>query len=408
MTHPQGFADQPTTFDQLLQPIQAPLCHIENTRKVHARESLSLRAFTRLLVYYFTASVESGRQLLSATLSAAAELGLEQVKRSTFFDGFNRFPVHHFQVLFGLLVSTLPLQVIPELAPLGRLLCVDGSLFPALANMYWATYQSGCNALKLHLAFELNRMIVVEILVSSGNSSERTALRQMLETGVTYLLNRGYVSFQLLDQIASVSAYFVMRMKSNLNYDVLETRTVHLPEAVEGLYKHVGDLRVCLPGAAGKPVYRLVFFCFEGTTYRLLTNRWDLTTFEVMLLYSYRWQVELIFRHFKHTLSGLHLLSTTQQGVTIQFYGLLITALLQLHLKQACVAALEGESSSLLWPGPGFDGKVLGEGRYSTLLVTVGDKLHQLWRISVHWLVHLRNLLARPCGRAAVDLLGRS
>ena len=328
------------------------------------------------------------------------------MKRSTFFDGFNRFPVRYFQLLFGLLLSTLPLQVIPELAPLGRLLCVDGSLFPALASMYWAPYQSGCNAFRLHLAFELNRMVAVESMVTSGKSNERTALREMLEAGVTYIVDRGYVSFPLLAQIAACSAYFVMRMKSNLNYRVVEQLAVVLPEKVTGLYKEVADLRVQLPGAAGAPIYRLVCFGFEGTTYRLLTNRWDLTSFEVMLLYSYRWQVELIFRHFKRTLGGLHLLSTSQQGVTIQFYALLITALLHLHLKQACVAAFEGDS--LPTPGPGVDVDALAEGVCTTFVATVGEKLHRWWQISIHWLVHLRNLLARPFNREAVYLLGTS
>ncbi len=408
MTHLQSSSPQPTTFDQLLQPLQAPLDELEAARKVHPRETLSLRAFTHLLVYYFTDAVKSGRQLLTATLSCAPELGLRPVKRSTFFDGFNRFPVRYFQLLFGLLLSTLPLQVIPELAPLGRLLCVDGSLFPALASMYWAQYQSGCNALRLHLAFELNRMVVVEILVTSGKSNERTALREMLEAGVTYIVDRGYVSFPLLAQIADGGAYFVMRMKSNLNYRVVEELAVSLPEEVAGLYQQLSDRRVCLIGAAGAPLYRLVCFRFEGTIYRLLTNRWDLTSFEVMLLYSYRWQVELIFRHFKRTLGGLHLLSTSQQGVTIQFYALLITALLHLHLKQACVAAFEGGSSSLPTARPGVDVAALAEGVCTTFVATVGEKLHRWWQISIHWLVHLRNLLARPFNREAVYLLGTS
>jgi len=403
MTQPQGSAPNTTTFDQLLQPIKDLLDELEAQRTIHHLEKLSLSAFVPLLVYYFTTWVESGRQLLTDTLSAAPELGLEPVKRSTFFDAFNRFPVRYFQMLFATLLGTLSLPAIPELAMVGRVLCVDGSLFPALATMYWAQYQSTSNALRLHLAFELNRMVAVSILVESGNSSERSALRQMLETGVTYLLDRGYVSFPLLGQIAAAGAYFVMRMKSNLNYRVLEQLEVSLPEEVAGLFGSVRDLKVGLNGAEGKPLYRLVCFVFEGTSYRLLTNRWDLSTFEIMLLYSYRWQVELFFRYFKRTLGGLHLLSTSKAGVTIQFYALLITVLLQLKLKQRCVAAYESEPAAVL--PLRVDAEALIEGSGSMFFATVGQKLHRWWKISIHWLVHLRNLLARRFEEGVLRLL---
>ena len=393
MTQTQGSYPHTTTFDQLLQPLLEPLDQLEAQRRIHHLEKLSLRAFLPLLVYYFTAWVESGRQLLTDTLSAAPELGLEQVKRSTFFDAFNRFPVRYFQILLATLLGTLCLPAIPELALVGRLLCIDGSLFPALASMYWATYQSGNNALRLHLAFEVNRMVAVSLLVGPGNSNERNALRQMLESGVTYLLDRGYISFPLLGEIAAAGSYFVMRQKSNLNYRVLEPLEVSLPEEVAGLFSSVRDLSVCLNGAQDKPQYRMVCFVFEGTTYRLLTNRWDLTTFEIMLLYSFRWQVELFFRYFKRSLGGLHLLSTSKAGVTIEFYALLITALLHLKLKQQCVAAYESEPVAVL--PLRVNAQELIEGSGSTFLATVGQKLHCWWKISVHWLVHLRNLLAR-------------
>ncbi len=402
MTQPQDSAPNTTTFDQLLQPLQETLDQLENQRTRHHRETLSFRAFVRLLLYYFTASVESGRQLLTDTLSAAPSLGLEKVKRSTFFDGFNRFPVRYFQILFATLLGTLALPTIPELAMVGRLLCVDGSLFPALATMYWAQYQSGSNALRLHLVFELNRMVAISILVDTGNSNERNALRQMLESGVTYLLDRGYVCFALLAEIAAAGSYFVMRMKSNLNYSVVEKLQVSLPEQLGTLYSAVCDLKVCLSGSKDKPQYRLVCFVFEGTSYRLLTNRWDLSTFEVMLLYSYRWQVELFFRYFKRTLNGLHLLSTSRSGVTIEFYALLITILLQLHLKQRCVSAYEVVSDSAV----PFDVEELLEGSGSTFLATVGQKLQRWWKISVHWLVHLRNYLARSLDGKGLYLLG--
>jgi hypothetical protein len=422
MNEPDDLEKKCTTFDQLMAPIMAKVAAIEDSRCVHHRESLTFTAFVRLLVYYFLTPTGSGRQLLTDVLSAAPALGLAKVSRSTFFDGFNRFPVVWFQMLLGTVLAATTWRPIPEMAALGQLYCIDGSLFPALTKMVWAEYKSKSRAVKLHLCFELNRMIAVQFLVEAGNSSEREALRQILQPGVTYIADRGYVCFQLLADIVAAGSHFVMRMKSNLVYTVVETLTVELPDAVSHLFTHVTDCRVRLTGADGQPIYRLVTFMVGSERYLILTDRLQLTTFQIILLYAYRWQIELLFRFLKRTLTGLHLLSSSKEGVTIQFYMLLTTALLQLRLKQTCVAAVEADRSPAgaepveVADSPATDTdtiaglmvqpEMLRSARGQTFLATVGAKLHRYWKIGIHWLITLRNLLARPFDMAVIQLLG--
>jgi hypothetical protein len=413
MAQPEGSESHSTSFDELLQPLAAQLATIEANRNPHHREVLSFTAFVRLLIYYFAKAPGSGRQLLTDTLSAAPELGLTKVRRSTFFDAFQRFPVAWFFTLLTTLLTTIAWKAIPELDTLGKLYCVDGSLFPALVTMLWAEYKTNHRAIRLHLCFELNRMLAVQFIVAEGNSNEKQVLREMLEAGVTYIADRGYVCFQLLADIVTAEAHFVIRMKTNLAYTVVETLAVDLPEVVRHLFVAVTDQRVCLNNAKGQPTYRLVTFQVGKALYLVLTDRLDLTTFQVILLYAYRWQVELIFRFLKRTMNGLHLVSTSQQGVTIQFYALLIAALLQLRLKQRCVETYEslhcypadpvGEADPL--PGLMVEPEKLASARGSTFLATIGQKLHRYWKISIHWLVTLRNLLAQPFDERALRLL---
>jgi len=414
MNEPDGTELNCTTFDQLIAPIMTKSHTIEAERTRHHRETLTFIAFVRLLIYYFVTPTGSGRQLLTDALSAAPTLGLEKVSRSTFFDGFNRFPVVWFQMLLETVLAATTWQAIPELDALGQLYCVDGSLFPALTRMVWAEYKSKSRAVRLHLCFELNRMVAAQFLVDAGNSSERDALRQMLQAGVTYIADRGYVCFQLLADIVACEAHFVMRMKSNLICAVVETLTVELPEVVQHIFTQVSDQRVCLTSAAGQPIYRLVTFCVGSEKYLVLTDRLELTTFQVILLYAYRWQVELIFRFLKRTMTGLHLLSASKEGVTIQFYILLCTALLQLRLKQTCVATVEAAHPHIASspttidaiPGLMVQPEMLRSARGQTFLATVGAKLHRYWKISIHWLITLRNLLARPFDKVAIHSLG--
>jgi len=407
-------AEEITTFARLMQPLGTALKAREDSRPIHHRETFSFTAFVTLLVYYFTQGIESGRLLVTDVVSAPAALNLPVVSRSTFFDAFKRFPVEWFAELLMLLLTSVAWKEIPELHTLGKLYCVDGSLFPALATMLWAEYRSHSQALRLHLVFDLNRMVAVHILVGSGNSNEKAALRQMLERGITYIADRGYVKFPLLADIVRASAFFVFRMKSNLSYKVVENLPITLPECVGHIFSQVTDQKVSLNNAPGQPIYRLVRFGMGQDQFLILTNRLDLTTFQIILIYAYRWQVELMFRFLKRTLKALHLLTTSQRGVTIQFYVLLIAALLQLHLKQACVEACQQTQGPL---EPALDPRTsdthiaersvtLTQGQL--FLATVGDKLHWYWKISVHWLQTLRNLLAQPFDHKAIELLGHT
>ena len=403
-----------TTFDQIIEPIMNEVTTIEANRTPHHRETLSYQLFVRLLVYYFLTPTESGRQLLTDAASALPQLRLQQVSRSTFFDAFNRFPVEWFQRLLATLLTTTQWASIPELNILGKLYCIDGSIFPALAKMAWATYKKNSQAVKLHLCFELNRMVATCFLVEAGNSSERNALRQMLEANVTYIADRGYVCFNLLADIVTANAHFVMRMKSNLVYVTTQTLPVDLPNGVQQLFTSVTDQLVSLSNADGKPVYRLVTFHVGQESYLILTDRLTLTSFQVILLYAYRWQIELMFRFLKRSLTGLHFLSTSHTGLTIQFYMLLVTALLQLRFKQLCVSLIE-RSSPHEYSAPSTTDSLVAamtdpdsqlSSRAQSFLATVGVKLQRYWKISIHWLITLRNYLARPFDDAAIHALG--
>jgi hypothetical protein len=409
-----------TTFDELFRPLQDPLEQHEQDRPPHHRETLSFMVFVRLVVYHFTKGCESGRLLLTDVKSAVAELALPQVKRSTFFDAFQRFPAEWFLPLLAVLLTTVTWMEIPDLATLGRLMCVDGSVFPAIATMLWAEYTSKHQALRLHLCFELNRMIPAHFLVDTGNSNEKKALLQMLEADVTYIADRGYLSFALLAAIAVAEAFFVVRAKANLVYKRVEKLPVDLPASVQHLFRHVTDPRVRLKNAQGRPIYRLVKFWVGQEHYLILTNRFDLTIFQVILLYAYRWQVELVFRFLKRSLNGLHLLSHSENGVTIHFYALLMTALLELRLKQQCVAACDLVLTDRDSPTRSFAPKAeqpaiaglmvdparLEGARGNTFLATIGAKLHRYWKISKHWLVTLRNDLARPFDQQVIAASG--
>ena len=149
-----------------------------------------------------------------------------------------------------------------------------------------------------------------------------------------------------------------------------------------------------------------------GDSFSLVTNRFDLQTSEVIMLYAYRWQVGLIFRFLKRTIHSLHLMCHHPSDLEIQFTLYMIAYLLLLHFKQTCAPIekdiemdldeinridrspdekpdeVESEPSTLVAQPSMF--YVCG------LASLLGNRVRQYWKMGIHWLTTVRNLLLEP------------
>jgi hypothetical protein len=412
----------PTTFAVLTSPFRPIAQAIEDQRKKHGNEALSWYTFALILIYCYTIGCQ-GLNLLATELAGAdPDLGLPAVPASTLSDAFRRLPPALLRTAFQRLVTSVAGLEIPELQALGPLWCMDGSYFPALRRMAWAKVRDQVYGVKLHLCFSLNQMRPVDCLITVGTGSERQALRQLLCAGSTFIADRGYFCFDLLADIAATPAFFVLRIYGNAVYEVLEQLPSAVPPAVGAILGPVQDLKVQFPNDRQHGGYRLVIFALGGHTFRIATNRWDLSTYQIVLLYAYRWPIELIFRFLKHSLNGLQWLTTAPQGIASQFHALLITALLHLKLKQDCLLAAEREAAAtttcptppagpacptteealqqrqaeLPRPLARSSDRVTAQAEAASFMVAVGHKLRRYWKVGIHWLTTLRAHLARP------------
>jgi hypothetical protein len=330
--------EAPLVIEALQQPLLEALNETAPQSPVK-NEDLAWRPFVLVVVYSFLAGIKSGRCLLTHLPHADPSLGLpNNVKKSTFFDAFRRFSATQGRQLFYALLARIAFFPVPEMAALGVLCAVDGSHWPALFRMNWAAVGSNKPTVLLHLAFGLNQMIPVAMLLTESNSSERKALRQILQSGVTYVADRGYFAYYLLKDISAASAFFVIRAPCNVTYQILERLPVTLPSGMNWLLD-VQDQNVFCDKEEDSGTWRMVRFVIGNSEFVLFSNRWDLSTWQIIIIYAYRWQIELFFLFIKRTLNGLHLLTHSKNGLQIQFYLMLVAALLLLHFKQRNEAA---------------------------------------------------------------------
>lgn len=395
------------TFEKIIEPvillIKEEQNRLKNDEKLY---KLSLYYFMVSLIYAVINKTQSIRLLITEikTNPDLKKLGFVLASPSMYSEAFSRYKPEVFQRIFAKLIEIIEIKDIPEIRTLGRFILFDGSLFPAFKNMEWAQYTSKCQALKMHLAYELNRMIPVQFISSEANYSERKVFMELLEAGVTYITDRGYLAFDIFQQVTEKQAFFITRIRYNMRASIQTVLEVNIPESWNFYLSEVTDALVIFSGDKSKVTYRLVCFYVFGEWYRITTNRLDLKTSEIIILYAYRWQVELFFRCIKRTLDALHLWNHEPNGVKIQFYIYLIVYVLLIYFKQTLVKEQESQKEALRVLKDSSSKKEdhlrkTGSSRLPveySLVSFLGSKLKKLWKISIHWLICIKNLLLHP------------
>ena len=223
---------------------------------------------------------------------------------------------------------------------------VDGTLFTALPKTVDALWKDDNHkAYKAHVHYDLLKSVPIKATLTDANTSERQVLRENLEANRLYVLDRGYGSYQLMQDIIDASSSFVCRMPERYSREVIENIEL-TPVAKEAGIISDRIVKLGVRGTCGivkEPVRLIELKCTERTlksvrlgrkngqqetTMLIVTNRVDLDADVIALIYRYRWQIEIFFRYFKHMLGCRHLLSYCDNGIELQTYAGIIACLL--------------------------------------------------------------------------------
>jgi hypothetical protein len=81
----------------------------------------------------------------------------------------------------------------------------------------------------------------------------------MLQAGVTYVADRGYFAYYLLNDIANANAFFVIRATCNVSYQVVETLQANVPSGMTWIVG-VQDWKVYCDKKGQSGTWRVVRF----------------------------------------------------------------------------------------------------------------------------------------------------
>ena len=255
---------------------------------------LSFYPFTINILLCIIHGIGSVSQLVTfiETSPIANNLALLKVSKSMYSEAFSRYSAHYLRIIFMSLLKTLQFVPIPEIQTLGRFYLIDGSIFPAIKTMTWAKYTEDLNAIKLHMCFSLNIMLPVAFITTYANYSEKKMLSQLIEEGITFIADRGYFKFKLFVDIITNGAHFIIRGKTKMKFTIIGSFISEFPCEMISLISNVKDVLLTFCNDTSKQKYRIVSFCVMGEIYNLVTDRFDLSTIQIIVLYAYRWQVE--------------------------------------------------------------------------------------------------------------------
>jgi hypothetical protein len=319
-----------------------------------------------VLLYLFNPMINSLRMLQETMVlpHVFKALGVRRFSLGSFSESPRAFDPQQLKPIIDELAGELvPLSKDPRLSEVKHALTlVDSTVLAGLSRLvqatcdqtHYTTARDGrpMHGWRLHMQLDLQTFLPRKMQLAgarnAGKNRENQVLRQSLEAGRCYVGDGGYADRALFDDIVTIGSSYVIRMREDCVFTVLEERLLSqealdanvVRDAVVRLGKpddeemnhavriievqvepHQRRMRTKRNGA-GKKATRV--------TDRLVivTNLIDLPAELIALIYLYRYTIELFFRLFKHLLGMRHLLSQRKEGVEIQVYCCVIACML--------------------------------------------------------------------------------
>lgn len=177
---------------------------------------------------------------------------------------------------------------------------IDSTVVTLTSKLFWA---QGYHQVKLLNGLNLEQGNPSDCLIHFGQGHDARfaeSVMGMIPENAVGVMERGFASWEFLDQLSQTQTQFVVRIKNNMKTELDHQR------------------------------YRVVLFCDleSRTEFRLATNVKEMTNEEVGEVYRHRWQIEVLWKFLKMHLKLDKLITKNVNGVTMQIYMVLIAYLI--------------------------------------------------------------------------------
>jgi len=190
-----------------------------------------------------------------------------------------------------------------------------------LSTFPWATFRKKKAAVKIHTLLNVQGSIPTFVFVTPGCVHDVNMMDAVpFEPESVYAMDRAYLDFERLYQIDQLSAFFVIKSKSNTRLRRIYSAPVDKADGVQA------DQTVMLIGYKSRKAYpdpfRRVRYYDAERDKRLvvLTNNFLIPAKTIADIYRLRWQVELFFKWIKQHLRIKSFFGTSPNAVKTQIW----------------------------------------------------------------------------------------
>src|SRR5262249_55212498 len=118
----------------------------------------------------------------------------------------------------------------------------DGTLWETLPRMARALFEEPLTrrkkgVFKGHIQFDIFQHIPCDAEFSMGDGGDAVELKQHLRSGSMYILDRGFINYDLYSKIMDAGSSFLVRLKENCAVEVTEERPIGAAEAEAGVQR---------------------------------------------------------------------------------------------------------------------------------------------------------------------------
>lgn len=231
----------------------------------------------------------------------------------------------------------------------GGIYALDSTIVDlCLSVFWWATFRTTKSAIKVHTLLDLKTSIPDYIFITEGSVHDVNILDNInLPRGSYLVMDKAYVDFERMWDLAANKINFVIRAKTNLKYSVLDSGQ---PDKDNGIQS---DQCIVLTGINSTQKYpdclrRVRYFDADTQrTFIFLTNNFKLTATTIAALYKSRWGIETFFKWIKQHLKIQSFWGQSENAVKTQIwiaissYLIVIIAKKQLNLKYSLYEILQ-------------------------------------------------------------------
>ena len=214
-----------------------------------------------------------------------------------------------------------------------ELFSIDSTTISVCLDVFeWAKFRTAKGGVKVHTMLDVRNQIPAFAAITPAKVHDAVPVPAMpIHSNAIYVMDRGYLSFDILENINENGSFFVTRLKSNSQYGIIRTMKSSIPTILRD--EEIEFTGVNADRYSG-PLRHVRFKNPEdGKVYDYITNNMMLSASTIASIYKSRWDIELFFKWIKQNLRIKSFYGTSRNAVLIQIWTAMISFLLVSYIR---------------------------------------------------------------------------